>query len=181
MNRIILLLGVLLATAPTKVNAQSATAQTRAAASATAALDTRTTGPSEKAANAHSHAEAGVEGRLELARQALEEGAPRREPREEEVTAGAEALAAGAAAADLTALRRRAPEGRDLTASLRVLGRLTARGHDSGRAAAALATRLALGAGDGALFGLPSGPGAIPGSGLGSVTLGISATLGIVH
>ena len=70
---------------------------------------------------------------------------------EAEITAGADALAQGAGRADLSAIARRAPEDRQLTASFRALARLGARSDNFSQAAAAIATRLESGTSDRAI------------------------------
>jgi hypothetical protein len=65
-----------------------------------------------------------------------------------EIVAGADAMAAGAARADLERIARRAPDERELTASFSALARLGSRSGDFSGASSAIAARLASGTSD---------------------------------
>ena len=138
-------------------------------------------------------AAAAVQARLRVAHDALAGDASegQRAPYSLEIAAGAEALAAGARPEHLKRLRREAPEGRSLEASLSALAELRGRGLDASAATGALAARLAGGASDAAItafagsitsnaqLGAVASPGV--GSSLGGnagVGAGVSGTLG---
>lgn len=86
--------------------------------------------------------------RLHTSRDALGERTGRQESSHAEIVAGAEALAAGAAAEDLARLRGAAEPGRSLVTSLHALAEMRTQGIDGASAAARIAARLAGGASD---------------------------------
>lgn len=89
-----------------------------------------------------------VHTRLRIAQETLTRGEERRRPSDAEIVAGAEAMAAGAARADLEKVRDATPRKRTMTASLSALAQLRGRGIDGASAASAIAARLESGASD---------------------------------
>lgn len=136
--------------------------QGRAGADAEVRLAARAGLPEEPVARAASRARARGRSEAEAARAAAETRgqleasheaivSAGRDASDAEVTAGAEAMAAGAAQADLARIADSAPEERSLTASFRALTRLGARDGDFSEAATAIATRLEGGSSDRAI------------------------------
>jgi hypothetical protein len=125
-----------------------------------------------------------TQGRLVLAREALESGEAR-EPSQREIALGAEVLARGGSQADLERIADAAPEGRSLEASLLTMLTVAGRGQSTSRIAGTIAAQVSGGASDqavGALAGLDlsSGvSGAMSGAGVaGSLTGSVTGALG---
>lgn len=129
-----------------------------------------------------SQAAANVLVRLQTAREALKDNGER-QPSEAEITAGAEALAAGATRIDLEQLSQAAPAGRSLVASLTTLAQLRASGAEAS-AAAEIAAGLSAGLSDGVISGLggtvdaTSQAGGSLGGGTGVVDAAVGGTVG---
>jgi hypothetical protein len=125
-----------------------------------------------------------TQGRLVLAREALESGEDR-QPSHREITLGAEVLARGGSRGDLERIADAAPEGRSLEASLLTMLSVQGSGRSASGIAGRIAAQLSAGASDqsvGALGGLDlssSVSGALSGANVaGSLAGGVSGAGG---
>jgi hypothetical protein len=148
MKKTMLIAAAALAATPTLLAAQtSAGADVRVRTDASVSAGQRQGDERRDRASASASADTRAEVRMETASRALSDGG-RRQPSRNETTAGARALARGAAETDLALLARHADADRSLTASANALARLGAESGDFHGAAAAIAARLEQNASD---------------------------------